>query len=153
MSEWKLDHFSDGCHLFPATSDVIVADVVELFFVFPVDGLSFSIEHGVGCNDTEFFGLSGDNFELDGLEVASDDEEVSLLDGAVGILEVRDQVGFCEVTGNALDGVLEGQDMNFSKIGYVSCGFDLHDVAETDSKVFTNGFVHSDFSLLEFGID
>lgn len=43
--------------------------------------------------------------------------------------------------------------MDFSKIGYVSCRFDLHDVAETDSKVFTDGFVHSDFSLLEFGID
>lgn len=153
MSEGKFNHFSDGCHLFSASSDIIVADIVEFFFVFSIDGLALCVEHGVGSNDTELLGFGGDNFELDGFEVASDDEEVSFFNGSVGILEVWYQVGFCEVTGNALDGVLEGQDMDFSKIGYVSCRFDLHDVAETDSKVFTDGFVHSDFSLLEFGID
>lgn len=108
MSEGKFNHFSDGCHLFSASSDIIVADIVEFFFVFSIDGLALCVEHGVGSNDTELLGFGGDNFELDGFEVASDDEEVSFFNGSVGILEVWYQVGFCEVTGNALDGVLEG---------------------------------------------
>ena len=153
MSERKLDHFSDGCHLLSTASNIVVADIVEFFLVFSIDGLSFSIEHGVGCNDTEFLGFSGDNLELDGLEVAPDDEKVSLFDGAVGVLEVGDQVGFGEVTGNALNGVLEREDVDLGQIGDVSCRFDLHNIAQTDSEVFADGFVHSDFSLLELGID
>ena len=98
MPEGKFDHFPDAGHLFPAASDIIVPDIVEFFLVFPVDGLALGVEHGVGCNNTELFGLSSDYFELDGLEVASDNEKVAFLDGPVGIFEVWDEVSFSEVT-------------------------------------------------------
>jgi hypothetical protein len=153
MSEGEFDHLSDSGHLLSATSDIIITNIIKFFLVLSIDRLSFSIEHGVRCNDTEFFGFGGDDLELDGFEVTSDDEKVSFFDGTVGILEVRDQVGFGEVTRNSLDGVLEREDVNFSQIGDISCRLDLHNITETDSKVFADGFVHSDFSLLELGID
>ena len=153
MSEGKFDHFPDTCHLLSATSNIIITNIVEFFLVFSIDGLAFSVEHSIGRNDTELFGFSCHDFELDGLEVASDNEKVSLLDRSVGVLEVRDQECFGEITSNAFDGVFKREDVNFSEIGDISSSFDLHNIAESHSKIFTNGFVHSDFSFLEFGID
>ena len=97
MPERQFDHLPNGGHLFPAASDVVIAYVVELLLVLAVDRLSLGVEEGVRCDDAVLFGLSGDYFELYGLEVAADDEEVSLLDGTVGVLEVRDDVGLGEV--------------------------------------------------------
>ena len=153
MSEGKFDHFSDACHLFSATTNIVVTNIVKFLLVFSIDSLSFSVEHGVRRNNTKFFGFGGNNFELNWLEVASDYKKVSLFDGSVSILEVWNQVGFGEVTRNSFDCVLEGEDVDFSEIGDVSCRFDLHNIAESDSKIFADGFVHSDFSLLKFSID
>ena len=71
MSEGEFNHFPNLGHLLAAATDVIVAYVIKLFLVLPVDGLAFSVQHGVGSNDTELLWLSGDYFELDGLEVAA----------------------------------------------------------------------------------
>ena len=98
MPEGKFDHFSDAGHLFSASSDIIISDIIQFFLVLSVDGLALGVEHSVGCNNTEFFRFSGDYFELDGLEVASDNEKVTFLDGSVGIFEVWDEIGFSEVT-------------------------------------------------------
>lgn len=43
--------------------------------------------------------------------------------------------------------------MNFGEVGNFSGRFDLHDVAETNSKIFSDGLIHSDFAVFEFGID
>ena len=73
MSERKFYHLSDGSHLFSASSDIVVTDVIEFFLFFSVDGLSFGVEHGIGRDNSELFGLSSHYFELYGYEVASDD--------------------------------------------------------------------------------
>lgn len=43
--------------------------------------------------------------------------------------------------------------MKFSKVWDISCWFDLHDVSETHSQIFADGFIHADFSLLELVVD
>ena len=108
MSEGKLDHLSDGSHLLSASTNIIISNVIKLFFILAIDGLSLSIEHGVGCNDSVFFGFSCHNFELYGLEVASDEEKVAFLDGAVSILEIWDEICFGEITSNAFNSVRKG---------------------------------------------
>lgn len=94
--------------MFSATSNVIVSDIVKFLLIFTINGFSLRVEHSVGCNDSEFFWLSCHNFELDWLEVASDKEEVALLDGAVSILEVGNEICFGEITLDAFNGVGEG---------------------------------------------
>ena len=94
--------------MFTASTDIIIANIVEFFLILSVNGLTFSVEHGIGCDYAELFGLGGDYFELDGFEVASDDEEVSFFDGTVGIFEIWDEVGLGEITRNSLNCVLKG---------------------------------------------
>jgi hypothetical protein len=153
VSERQLDHLPNSCHLFPAASDIIIANVVELLLVLSVDGLSLSVKHGGGCDNTELLGFGGNDFELYGFEVAADDEEVALLDGSVGVLEVGDEVGLGEVATDTLDGVSEGQHVDLGKVGHLSGRFDLHHVAQSHTQVFADGFVHSNFTVLELVVD
>jgi hypothetical protein len=153
MSQRKFNHFSDQCHLFSAASDIIVSNLIELFFVFSVDGFSFSKKHGVRSHDTEILWLSCNNLELNWLEVSSDNKEITLLYWSVCVLEVWDQVCFGEVASDSFNSVLEWENVNFSKIGDFSCSSDLDNVTKSDSEIFSDGFVHSDFSLFEFIID
>ena len=133
MSEGELNHLSNLCHLFSASSDIIVADVIEFFLVLAINGFSLGVEHGGGCDDTKLFGFCGNDFELYRFEVAADDEEITLLDWSVSVFEVGYEVGFGEVTTDSFDGVSEGQDVYFSKIGYLSGWFDLYYVTESDT--------------------
>lgn len=103
MSEGKLNHFSNSSHLFSASSNIIISDIVEFLLIFTINRLSLGVEHSVGCNDSEFFWLSCHNFEFNWLEVASHKEEVALLDGTVSILEVWDEIGLGEVTLDAFN--------------------------------------------------
>ncbi len=153
MPERKLNHFSNSSHLLPAAPNIVISHIIKSLLFLPVYGLSLGIEHSVGSNDAELFGLRGDNFELDRLEAAADDEEVSLFDGAVGVFEVGDEVGLGDVAGDALNGVPERQDVYFGEVGDVACGFDLHNVAQTHSQVFSDGLVHADFAVVELVID
>lgn len=43
--------------------------------------------------------------------------------------------------------------MDFSEVGDFSGGLDLYHVAQANSQVFSDGLVHSDFAVLELGID
>ena len=153
MPQWKLNHFSDQGHLFSAASNVIISNFIKLFFVFSVDGFSFCKEHCIWSHDTEIFWFSSDNLEFDWLEVSSDDKEVAFLYWSVCILEIRNQVGFSEITGDSLNGVLKWKDVNFGEIGDFSCRSDLDNVSQSYSEIFSDGFIHSDFSLFEFIID
>lgn len=153
VAEGQFDHFSDGGHLFAAASDIVVTNVVEFLLVLTVDGFALSVKNGVGRNDAVLLGFGGNNFELYGFEVASDDEEVSLFDRSVGVFEVGYEVGFGEVASDAFDGVADGEDVYFGEVGHLSGRFDLHDVSEADSEVFADGFVHADFALFQLVVD
>lgn len=43
--------------------------------------------------------------------------------------------------------------MNFSKIRYLSCSSYLYYISKTHSKIFSYGFVHAYFSVLQFVVD
>ena len=153
MSQRKFDHFSNGSPLFSASSDIVIADIIKLFLILAIDWLSFSVEHGVRSNYSELFGLSCYNFELNWLEVSSNDEKISFLHWSVSIFEVRDEVGFCEISLNALDGVCKGQDVDFGEIWDISCCSDLHNISKSYSEVFADCFVHPDFRVFELVIN
>lgn len=105
MSQRQFNHLPDLRHLFPATSDIVVTNVIKFLLIFSVDRFAFCVEHSAGSYDSELLGLSCNYFELNGFEAASDDEEVSLFDRTIGILEIRYQVSFGEIALYALGGV------------------------------------------------
>ena len=133
MPEWQFDHLSDGSHLLSASSNIIISNIIQLFLIFSVDWLSLCVEHSIRSHNTEFLGLSCDNLELNWLEIASDNEKVSFLDGSVGILEVWNEESFCEVSCNSFNGVLERKNMNFGEIWDISGSSNLNDVSQPNS--------------------
>jgi hypothetical protein len=153
MSEGKLNHLSNGGHLLSASTDIIISDIIKFFLIFTINGLSLRVEHSIGCDDSELFRLSSNDFELNWFEVTSSEEEVALLDGTVGILEVWDEISFGEITGNALDSVREGQYVNFGKVWDITSSSNLNDISKANSEIFTHCFIHSDFSLIQLVIN
>jgi hypothetical protein len=115
--------------LFSAASDVIVSDFIELLLIFSVDGFSFSKQHGIWGYDAKIFWFSSNNFELNWLEISSDDKEITLLYWSVCILEIRNQIGFGEITCDSLNSVLKWKNVDFGEIRDFSCRSDLDNVA------------------------
>lgn len=153
MSEWKFNHLSDGSHLFSASTNIIVSDIIELFLIFTINGLSLGIEHSVWCDNSEFFGLSCHNFELNWLEVASDKEEIALLDWTIGILEVGNEISFGKITSNAFNCVSKWQYVDFGEVWNITCSSNLNDITKANSKILSHCFIHSDFSLIQLVIN
>lgn len=98
----QFNHFSHP-HLLLIVSYVIV----YILLILSIDWFTFSVKQGIGGDNAEFRRFGGYNFELDGLEAAPDDEEVTFLDRTVKIAEIGVEVGLGEITGNPLDGVGE----------------------------------------------
>jgi hypothetical protein len=153
MSERKFDHFSNSSHLFPASTNIIVSHIVELFLVLTIDRLSLRVKHSIGGNNTELLGLSRNDLELDWLEIAANQEEISLLDRPICVLEVGDEVGLGEITLDAFNGIGKGKHVDFGEIGDIAGRSDHYNVSESDSKILPDSLVHPDFGIIELVID
>jgi len=105
MAKRKFYHFSDEGHLLSASSNIVITYIVKLLFVLSVDRLSFSIEHGIGSDDSELFRFSGYDFKLYWFEVVSDHEKISLFDRSIGVFEIGYEIGFGEIACDSLNGV------------------------------------------------
>lgn len=149
MSERQFNHLANSRHLLSAATDVVIANVVELFLIFAINWLTFGVEHSIGGNNTKLLGFSGNNFELHWLEITSDDKQISFLDWSVSILEIGYEVRFCEISSNALDCVSKREDMNFSEIWYFSSSSYLHNISKAHSEIFSHCLVHADFSVVK----
>ncbi len=139
--------------MFSAASNIIIADIIKFFFVFSIDRFSLSVKHSAWGDDTELLGFSCNYFKLHRLEATSDTEEVSFFDWSVSVFEVGDEVGFGEVTLEAFNCVCEGEHVDFGQIWNVSGRFDLDNISESHPKIFSDGFVHSNFPIFEFVIN
>jgi hypothetical protein len=120
MSERKLDHFSDLGHLLSASTNVIVANLVEVvLLLISLNRLALAVNDGILCHDTVLWGIDLDNLEFDLSHTTTDDKEVSLSDRAVCFSEVGGEENIEERTGDTLDGISDGEDSN--SLGLQSC--------------------------------
>ena len=152
MSKWKLNHLSYSCHLFSATSYIVIPNIIQFFLFFSIYWLTLSIEHSVWCDYTKILRLSSNNFELNGLETTSYNEEITFFNRSVCIFEIRNEICFIDISSNPLNGVSKWQNMNFGEIGYISSRFDNNNVTESNSKIFSYSLIHAYFSILKFVI-
>ncbi len=136
-----------------AASNIVITNLIQFFFILSVDGISFSEEHCIWCNNTELFRLSCYDFKFNGLEIASDNKKISFLDWSVSIFEVRNKVGFSQITCKSLNCIFNGKNVNLGKIWDFTGWSNLDNVTESDSEIFSDSLIHSDFSFVEFIID
>mmetsp|Transcript_4701 Transcript_4701/g.7322 ORF Transcript_4701/g.7322 Transcript_4701/m.7322 type:complete len:212 (+) Transcript_4701:1611-2246(+) len=148
MTKRQLNHFTDLCHLFAASTDIVVTDIVHLLFILALDGVSLAMNDGIGRNNAVGTGICFDDFELHRMHGGSDQEQVALLDGTVRLQEVWLQVDIKEISGHSLNGVVKRQDVNALAIGDVSAGSDRDDIAQTDTQVLTNNLVHANVGIV-----
>ena len=99
-------------HLLAHAADVVVPDVVEPLLVLAPDRLPLAEDLGVGRHDRVGARVGLDDLELDGAHPAPDQEGVALADRAVGLEEVGLEEGVEEVARDALDGVVDGEDVD-----------------------------------------
>lgn len=114
MPKWQLNHLPDKGHLLPAASNVIVAYIISLLLVFSFNRFTLGKEQSLRYNDTVFTRLSGNNLKLNRLEGSFCCEKVSFFNWAVSIFEIWENVGLGQIPSNALNCVLEGQNVYFS---------------------------------------
>jgi hypothetical protein len=107
VTEGELDHLTNLSHLLTAATDIVVADTIELFLILSLNGLSLVEKHGVGRDNAVFAGVNLDHLELNSLEATAYKEGISLTNGTVAVLEVGDEIGLSEVSGNSLDGIID----------------------------------------------
>jgi hypothetical protein len=113
MSERKLDQLTNLRHLFPATTNIIVSNLIQItLFVFSLNGLSFAMDDRVLCNNTKLWRVHLDDLELYLSHSTTACEGIALSDGSVGFAEVRGEEHVKEVAGKAFDGVRDGEDGN-----------------------------------------
>jgi hypothetical protein len=86
--------------------------------------------HRVRSNDAILIRISLDNLELNGTHATAHKEEVVLPHGSVGFHEVRLEENVKEVARNALNGVINGEDMDPLAVLDIGALVDGDDVAE-----------------------
>ena len=104
---------------------------------------------GVLCHNTVLGRVGLDDFELNFTHTTSDLEGIALPHRSVSLKEIRLEVDLEEVTAEALDGVIERQDMDaFSVLDVWERG-DVAQVCKLDAQVVTRDFVHLDLPLVD----
>lgn len=91
--------------------------------------ISLSEQNSGRADVSKLFGFGGNHLELHCLESSPDQEGIILLQWSIGILEIRNEVGLCNVSSNTLNCILKGQNVNFSEVGDISCCLDLDHVS------------------------
>ena len=152
MTKWKFNHFSNQCHLFSATSNIIIADFIKFLFILTIYWVSFSIQHCIGSNNSILFWLSCHYLELNRLEISPNYEQISFLDRPVGIFEIWNEICLSEITTYTLDSVFQGQNVDFGEIGNFTSRPNFDNISKPYSQIFSDSFVHPYFSLIQFVI-
>mmetsp|Transcript_4031 Transcript_4031/g.11812 ORF Transcript_4031/g.11812 Transcript_4031/m.11812 type:complete len:432 (-) Transcript_4031:97-1392(-) len=156
VAQGQLDHLADLSHLPAASTNVVVAHVVELLLVLTLDRLAFTVDHRVRRHNAVRGWVRLHDLELDRVHGLPHEEEVSLRHGAVGLEEIRLEVHFEEVAGDALDRVVQRQDVDALAVRHVTgAGRALHrnQLTKPHPQVLAHDTVHLHIRVLALVVD
>jgi hypothetical protein len=89
VAERKLNHFSDLSHLLAASTNVVIADLIQVvLFLLSLNRFALAVNNGILGHDTIFRRIHLDNLEFNLSHTTTYDKQVSLLDWSVGFAEV-----------------------------------------------------------------
>lgn len=113
VTQRKLNHLADLSHLFPAATNVIVANLVEIvLLILALNRLSLAVDDCVLCDDTILRRIYLNNLELDLAHATADNKQIALSDRSVCFSEVGCEENIEERAGDTLDCVSDGQNGN-----------------------------------------
>lgn len=169
MSQRQLDKLTDLCHLLPASTDIIVSDLVEVtLLVFPLNGLALAVDDGILGNDAVFRRINLDNLKLDLSHATTAGEEVALSDGPIRLSEVWCKEHVEERASQAFNSVGDGQNSDTLGLGICQfrlkcsgCGtyvFDVRasmdgdDITMFDTEIVSDDTVHAGTAIVKIVI-
>ena len=113
MSKGKLDKLSDLRHLLSASSNIIVSNLVQVaLLILAIQRFALAVNDGVLGNDAVVRGIELNHLELYLPHAAADCEKVTHPYWAVGLEEVWLEVDIEQGSGEALNGVGNGEHSN-----------------------------------------
>jgi hypothetical protein len=111
VSEGQFDEFSDLGHLFPAATDIIISDLVEVtLLILTLDGFTFTVNNCVLSNDTVLGRVDLHHLKFYLPHATTHCEQVTLSHRAVGFTEVWSKENVEQGASETLDGVGDGKD-------------------------------------------
>jgi hypothetical protein len=120
MSERKLNHLSDLSHLLSTSTNVIIANLVEVvLFLVSLDRLALAVNNGILCDDTILGRIDLNNLEFYLSHTTANDKQVSLANRSVSFSEVGSEENVEQGTGDTLDGISDGENSN--SLGLQKC--------------------------------
>jgi hypothetical protein len=143
VTQWEFNHFPNLRHLLAAAAHIIVADVIKPFFVFTLDWITFAVNHRVGGDDAVRRRICFDDLEFDRVHGRADKEQVTLLDRTVGFEKVWLQVDIKQISRNAFNRIVEGENVDAFAVRDIAGGGDRDHVGQPDAKVLADHLVHS----------
>jgi hypothetical protein len=113
VAERQLNQFTDLSHLFPAATNIIVANLVQVaLLILSLDGLTLAVNNRVLCNDTVLWGIDFHHLEFNLSHTTSDGKCITDPQRTVGFAEVGGKVDIEERAGKTLDGIGDGEHSN-----------------------------------------
>lgn len=111
MSQWQLHQFSDLCHLFPASTNIVVSNLVQIpLLVFTIEGLAFAVYNGILSNDTMIGWIKLNDFEFDLPHTSPNCKKIAHTHRSIGFKEVWLKINIEERTSKTLDSVRDRED-------------------------------------------
>jgi hypothetical protein len=170
VSEGQFDEFPNLCHLLPATTNVVVANLVQVaLLVLALNGVTLTMNDGVLSNNAVLRSIDFDDLEFDLSHGSSDGEEIALSDRSIGFAEVWGEEDIEEGASQAFDGVCNGKDSNALGLRRLLVGVTYNgdavthvfnvgtrvngdDVAVLDSQIVANHAVDASTAVVEIVI-
>jgi hypothetical protein len=118
MSKRKFDQFSDLCHLFPTTSNIVVSNFIQVpFLILTVEWLALAMDNGILGHNSVVWRIKLDNFEFHLSHTTAHCEQIAHPYWAVGLKEVRLEVNIEERTSEALNGICNWKNSDSFGLG------------------------------------
>ena len=113
MPERQLNHLADLSHLFPAATDIIVTDLIEIvLLLISLNGLALTVDHCILGYYAVLRRVDLVNLELHLPHTTTDDKQVALANWPVCLSEVWRKVDVKEGTSETLNSIGDGKHRN-----------------------------------------
>lgn len=93
---------------------------------------------GGSTYNTVVSGVGFDDLKLDCSHTTTHKEKIALADGSVGLEEVGLEVNLEEVSGDTLDSVVDGEDVDALSVLDICAGVKRNDISKTDTQVLAD---------------
>ena len=104
MSEWKLHKLPNLCHLFPASTNIIVSNLIQIsLLILSLNRLTLAVDDGILCHDAILRWVNLHHLEFYLSHTTTHRKEVTLSDGTVSFAKVGGEENIEQRAGQAFN--------------------------------------------------